>query len=1200
MPASSVSSAAAKSQRMSFVQQRLWFVEQLQSPVGIANPAVAVRIIGALEPERLAVHLGQTIARQDIFRTRFVLNANDAPEAQILPQSPFLLRQEDLAQQRKQLERRLQQEQQTHFDLTHPPLLRGLLLRLAETEHVLMLCAHPIVLDLPALVRFTNEWMLAFAHSVDGAPAQAISPPAASYGDYAHWQQQEWQSGAWNTALHEVCDTLRQVPEVLNLPWDHPRPAMQTHASQHLGLPVPPALLQGLAAVCERHALRLDAVVFGLYALLLGRLSSQTDLCIGVPVDTRASAALESLPGHFENLLPVRVPLAFDKSVLQILQDVQAHLDFMLARKALPYEKVLETLALPRSMQYSPLLQVAFSTQALALQSPVCNSLRFERYPLAPETSPYDLQLHAQLGDKPVFTWQFNTALLERRTVEHWHQYFLTLIQSATQGLDSKAGKIALLDDAQQQALLMHLTGDTAQIAHKQSLYGRVVLLSRQVPRHTAIIQGEQFVRYQSLVQQAEMWAAALRSLGVTPGERVVMAMPRSAEAVVALLAVWRAGGCAVPVPHECSEERARAVLLQIQPVLTLFHAGTPVSESMQRWRGAAQGVSEFSTLAGLPAVTNLREEAFPRMDAAALMFMTTEPTLADKSFSGDPRQAPAFVQVTHGALLNLFQSLALRLQLRANVQWLAMADFHSDISVLETMMPLLSGAGLVIANNAELEDIDAWVGLIKQRNITCMVAAPAQFRELVARTPLPQGCTLFCRNEVLNPEDANEFLKAGAAVVNLTGTPETTLVSALHLVLECKGLDNKNLDNKSHEGKAGEIDCDVAVGKPILNTRLRIVDEQGMQVLPGGSGELLVGGGAVSPGYWQRDDLNNVRFVQAAGDRYFRTGFRARLDSEGQVHLLERAVQRHDDVSGHPPAASLEMAVLHCWQQLLGRNDIGFEQAFSDLGGTSLAALRLAAHVNRYFGASLPLAVLLQAPTVRAQAWCLQNAGVPLSALSLQTPQTGDAGRVPWVFLFDEAGSIALWQTQLSAIPASVPVHVVQCHRYSESSSLKVLAQACLALLPDGPVALAGAGFGGALAAAMAAEAPKRVCRLAIIDTPVSWQAPLESPPAEVDSEEVTVADEHAAQLAHYHQQLWKQAPEFLLTMPVQCVTASCGITATGGARGWALYAATLDMMPLDGDRSDALKQWCAMTDFVISDVAAPTPLALESGEPA
>lgn len=1200
MPASSVSSAAAKSQRMSFVQQRLWFVEQLQSSVGIANPAVAVRIIGALEPERLAVHLGQTIARQDIFRTRFVLNANDAPEAQILPQSPFLLRQEDLAQQRKQLERRLQQEQQTHFDLTHPPLLRGLLLRLAETEHVLMLCAHPIVLDLPALVRFTNEWMLAFAHSVDGAPAPTMAPPAASYGDYAQWQQQEWQSGAWNTALHEVCDTLRQVPEVLNLPWDHPRPAMQTHTSQHLGLSVPPALLQGLAAVCERHALRLDAVVFGLYALLLGRLSSQTDLCIGVPVDTRASAALESLPGHFENLLPVRVPLAFDKSVLQILQDVQAHLDFMLARKALPYEKVLETLALPRSMQYSPLLQVAFSTQALALQSPVCNSLRFERYPLAPETSPYDLQLHAQLGDKPVFTWQFNTALLERRTVEHWHQYFLTLIQSATQGLDSKAGKIALLDDAQQQALLMHLTGDTAQIAHKQSLYGRVVLLSRQVPRHTAIIQGEQFVRYQSLVQQAEMWAAALRSLGVTPGERVVMAMPRSAEAVVALLAVWRAGGCAVPVPHECSEERARAVLLQIQPVLTLFHAGTPVSESMQRWRGAAQGVSEFSTLAGLPAVTNLREEAFPRMDAAALMFMTTEPTLADKSFSGDPRQAPAFVQVTHGALLNLFQSLALRLQLRANVQWLAMADFHSDISVLETMMPLLSGAGLVIANNAELEDIDAWVGLIKQRNITCMVAAPAQFRELVARTPLPQGCTLFCRNEVLNPEDANEFLKAGAAVVNLTGTPETTLVSALHLVLECKGLDNKHLDGKSHESKAGEIDCDVAVGKPILNTRLRIVDEQGMQVLPGGSGELLVGGGAVSPGYWQRDDLNNVRFVQAAGDRYFRTGFRARLDSEGQVHLLERAVQRHDDVSGHPPAASLEMAVLHCWQQLLGRNDIGFEQAFSDLGGTSLAALRLAAHVNRYFGASLPLAVLLQAPTVRAQAWCLQNAGVPLSALSLQTPQTGDAGRVPWVFLFDEAGSIALWQAQLSAIPASVPVHVVQCHRYSESSSLKVLAQACLALLPDGPVALAGAGFGGALAAAMAAEAPKRVCRLAMIDTPVSWQAPLESPPAEVDSEEVTVADEHAAQLAHYHQQLWKQAPEFLLTMPVQCVTASCGITSSGGARGWAMYATTLDLMPLDGDRADALKQWCAMTDFVISDVAAPTPLALEAGEPA
>lgn len=1163
MPASSVSSAA-KPQRMSFVQQRLWFVEQLQSPAGVANPAVAIRIIGAFEPEKLAVHLGQAITRQEIFRTRFVLNASDVPEAQVLPQAPFLLRQEDMSQQRKQLDKRLLQEVQARFDLTHPPLLRGLLLRLADTEHVLLLCAHPIVVDAPGLVRFANDWVAAFAHSLDGTPAEPLTSPAVSYGDFAAWQQQEWHNGAWSAALHEVCDTLRGVPDVLELPWDHPRPDLQVHGVSAVGLPVPPALISTLTTLCERYSLRLEPALFGLYALLLARVSSQTDLCIGVPVDTRASASVDALPGHFENLLPLRARLAFDKPVAQLLQEMQSHYDFMLARKALPYEKVLEALALPRSVRYSPLLQVAFSTQPLSLHSPVCNSLRFERFPLAPDSSPFDLQLHVALGDKPVFTWQYNNALLERRTVEQWHQYFVTLLNSVAQGFDAPAGRVALLDDARQQALLAQLTGDTAQLAQKQSLYGRIALLSRQVPRHTAIIQGEQFVRYQPLVQQAEMWAASLRSLGVSNGERVVLAMPRSAEAIVALLAVWRAGGCAVPVPHDLSEERARAVLLQCQPAVTLFHAGTPVSEDMQRWRSAAQGVCNFSTLAGLPAVTNLREEALPRMDALAVLFMVSE--TGDKT--ADARHAPAFVQVTHGALLNLFQSLALRLQLRASVQWLSMSEFHDDLCLVESLMPLLSGAGLVIANPLDLEDDDAFLALVKQRNITCMAGTSARFRTLLTRHAMPAGMTLLCRNEPLSDDALQAFLDAGVTWVTLTGTAETTGVCALDIV-------RKQGDN--------DAAC-VNLGKPMLNTRLRIVDEQGMQVLPGGSGDLLVGGGGVSPGYWQRDDLNNERFVQANGERYFRTGFTARLDSIGRVHLLERTQAQATVTVSQLPAAALEQAVLRCWQQMLGRDDIGVEQSFTDLGGTSLAALRLAAHVNRYFGASLPLAVLLQTPTVRAQAWCLQNAGVPLSPLSLQCWQAGEAGLLPWVFLHDEQGSISHWQVHLTAIPASVPVYALQCNRYGEAASLQALAEECLGLLPEGPVLLAGAGFGGALAAAMGLQAPSRVRRVVMIDTPVRWEAR----PAPVDAPENTeesVADEHAEQLSHHYQQLWKQPPEGVLEMPVQLLISK--ETPTDGHREWALHAAALDVLPMEGDRARLQAQWFAQAGFVVSQEA-------------
>lgn len=1195
MPASSVSSAAAKSQRMSFVQQRLWFVEQLQSPAGVANPAVAIRIIGALEPEKLGVHLGQAVTRQEVFRTRFVLNASDVPEAQVLAQAPFLLRQEDMSQQRKQLEKRLQQELQARFDLTHPPLLRGLLIRLADTEHVLLLCAHPVVVDACSLVRFANDWMADFAHSIDGAGDPQVAAAAVGYGDFAAWQQQEWHNGTWNAALHEICDSLQGVPEVLALPWDRPRPDLQTHDVSMAGLPVPAVLLGKLSALCEQHSLRLETVLFGLYALLLARISSQTDVCIGMPVDTRASTSVDSLPGHFENLLPLRVRVAFDKPVLQLLQDIQTHYDFMVARKALPYEKVLETLALPRSVRYAPLLQVAFSTQPRGLQSPVCKSLRFERFPLAPDSSPFDLQLHVALRDKQndkqseqtLFTWQYNNALLERRTVEQWHQYFLTLLNSVTQNIDVPAGRVALLDEAQQQALLAQLSGDSVQIALKQSLYGRIALLSRQVPRHTAIIQGEQFVRYQSLVQQTEMWAASLRSLGVNAGERVVLAMPRSAEAIVALLAVWRAGGCAVPVPHDIPEERARAILQHCQPALTLFHAGTPVSEESQRWRSAAQGIGQFSTLAGLPAVTNLRDEALPRMDAPAVFFLAPESGEATM----DSRHAPAFAQVTHGALLNLFQSLSLRLQLRASVQWLSMAEFHDVTCLVESLMPLLSGAGLVIASPQELESDDAWLALVKQRNITCMVGDVARFRPLLARHAMPAGMTLLSRNEVIADDALQAFLDAGATWVNLTGTAETAGVCALDVVAR----------------KSGDAECaPLQIGKPVLNTRLRVIDEQGMQVLPGGSGELLVGGGSVSPGYWQRDDLNNERFVQANGERYFRTGFHVRLDSAGRLHLLDRVLTRAIETSDPLPAASLEQAVLRCWQLMLGRDDIDVEQSFADLGGTSLAALRLAAHINRYFGAELPLAVLLQTATVRAQAWCLQNAGVPLSAMSLLVWQKGEPGCLPWVFLHDEQGSTGHWQAHLTSIPACVPVYALQCNRYGEAASMVALAEECLALLPEGHVLLAGAGFGGALAAAMGAQAPARIRRVVMIDTPLCWEAL----PVPVEGAEVAddVTDEHAEQLSNHYHQLWKQPPANILQMPVQLLTGASG--TNDSHRAWALYAATLDVVPIfdvvpvvdgvpkQGDRSHLLAQWFAQTDLIVRDTVTPDPEAHECPE--
>ncbi|CBL43661.1 probable non-ribosomal peptide synthetase protein [gamma proteobacterium HdN1] len=1173
MSVSPQSSTVICSHRLSFVQQRRWFMEQLQSPSGVSNAAVGVRIYGALDCQQLVAHLNTAVAAQAIFRSRYVLGGDDAPEAQVLAESGFQLREEDFSQQYVQsnadklLERRLQQEQQVKFDLAQPPLLTGVLLKLAENEHLLVLVAHPIVADPHSLGRFVAAWLKRFVVQIDqGKDAGGVDEARTrDYGHYADWQQQQWRDSAWVTALREVSDTLHGAHRALELPWDHRRATAPARTVYSLALPVSPNVLARLAGTGERHGLRLDAMLCGLYALLLARLSSQTGFCLGMPVNSCPQEWQDVGCGPFENLLPLRAQLAFDETLLQWLLDMQAHLDFMLARRMLPIEKVQEALAAPAAGGQLPWLRVAFACQQQPSSYPVCNSLRFEPICLRSERSLFDLQLTVLTGDKPHFVWQFNRDLLEKGTIEQWHRYLLTLLESASTGMEASAGSVALLDRAQQQQLLKQLSGGDIKIAREQSLYGRIALLARQVPRHTAIIQGERFVRYQSLVQQAEGWAAALRDLGVKRGARVVMPMPRSAEAFVALLAVWRAGGCAVPVPQRYSEEQARTLLLQVQPVVVLFHAGSPVSEHMKCWRGAASGVCEFTSLMGLANDGRLREEPAPAQDGFAVMLTKG---------STDPRHVPVFIPITHGALLALFHSLTQRMQLRANAQWLAMAEFYQDISLVEALMPLLSGACLVVAEPNDLETVDQWAVLIQQRSVTCMIAPPERFHELLQHHALPAESYLFSRNHSLKPDWLQEFLHAGATVVNLFGTPESGIINALQIVRDLRG---------------GVMEEGVSLGAPLQNTHLRILDEQMAQVMPGGIGDLLVGGDVVSPGYWQRDELVRERFVQVGGDCYFRTGFRARLASDGQVFLVE-ATREEIEPPQALPHPSLEQAVLRCWQFMLERDEIDPEQPFAELGGSSLVALRLVAHVNRYFGATLPLAMLLQAATVRAQAWCLQGAGVSVEPLSLQTLHAGSAGSMPWVLLFDEYGSVASWKAQYAQILAtkdshsaagvhgqhgsvydqvlmSTPVFALHCNRYEGAKSLAELGGECIAALPEGRFVLAGAGFGGALAAAIAMQIPERISRLELLDAPPKWDEPLA---AEAKSE-------HEEQLALFHRQLWRDGVCGVFAMPVRAWLPAQGLLALGAASGWELSAKSLDVVRVEGGRDSLLSRWFA-----------------------
>ncbi|NHZ35817.1 non-ribosomal peptide synthetase, partial [Massilia rubra] len=562
---------------LSFAQQRLWFLDQLDHAAGAAyHMPAGLRLSGQLDTDALVRALDRIVARHESLRTCFV-EVDGMPWQRIgAAGQGMALARHDLShlrghEQEQALAAQAQDESAAPFDLARGPLIRARLLRLGEREHVLLVTQHHIVSDgwsVGVLVREFAALYTAFRQALE----DPLAPLAIQYADYALWQRDYLQGEALERQRGFWSAHLAGAPALLELPTDHPRPARQSHTGASVAFALPAALTAQLQALGQRHGATLFMVLLGAWSVLMSRLSGQDDVVIGTPVANRQRAEVEPLIGFFVNTLAVRVRLDADLSVAQLLEQVKGTLLDAYAHQDIPFEQVVETLNPTRSLSHSPLFQVMLTLNntppgaALALPG-----LRLAQLEQPGTVTPFDLSLAlVEVEGGLACGLTFATDLFEEASISRLIDCWRCLLDAMAGDEHARTGRLPLLTSPMRKQLLSDFNASSASFPAEKlihQLFEEQVVL--QAATRAVTYEGSH-LSYGELNDRANQLAHYLIGLGVGPDVRVAICLERSLDLVVGLLAILKAGGAYVPLDPTYPRERLADMLADCAPRLVL------------------------------------------------------------------------------------------------------------------------------------------------------------------------------------------------------------------------------------------------------------------------------------------------------------------------------------------------------------------------------------------------------------------------------------------------------------------------------------------------------------------------------------------------------------------------------------------------------------------------------------------------------
>ncbi|MEW6742261.1 MAG: amino acid adenylation domain-containing protein [Planctomycetota bacterium] len=854
---------------LSFAQERLWFLYQMD-PQSSAYNLQQTKLL-KYRPDVVQKALTELAARQQILRTTYA--TRDAELVQVVhPASVVPLPVVDLSglpgdQLKDVIVSQARDEAKRPFDLTSGPVWRALALSLADGSLALILTMHHIASDGWSLATISRELdALCEAHE-HGQTAQLPDLPL-QYRDYAVWQRRWLQDEILRQELAYWRETLAGSPPTLDLPADLPRPAIQTYAGAAHLLRLSPPLSAALKGLSKSEEASLFMTMLAVFKTLLWRYTGQTDIVVGTPIAGRSRREVQNLIGLFLNELVLRTDLSGDPTFRQLLHRVRDTTLGAYAHQDLPFEKIVEALQPQRDLSRSPIFQVFFNMLIVPAQDEdvrrLASGLWADSGSVAETHSQFDLSLSVRdEGERITLVFVYNTDLFTAPTIERMAGHLRSVAEAVAADPDQRLSQLPLLTDAERTQLLVEWNR-TQHEWPDQPVHELFAQQVTRTPDACAVDFEGKGLTYRDLEIRANRLAHHLRKLGVGPETKVGLFVERSLDLVVGVLGILKAGGAYFPLDPAYPRDRlafmlgdSRASVLVTQEALP---AELPAAETKVVCLDRDQSQIEQES------------DASPRVpyDAGNLAYMI---------YTSGSTGKPKGVEISHGALLNFLNAMREEPGLTASDVLLAVTTLSFDIAALEIFLPLTVGARVVVASRPVASDGMALARLLDASGATVMQATPATWRMLIASGWRGDPrLKILCGGDALPRDLAAKLLERGGCVWNLYGPTETTVWSTVHRVTAREG--------------------PVAIGRPIANTEIYILDAC-LQPLPAGvPGELHIGGAGVARGYWNRPELTAERFIRHpfSADpraRLYRTGDRARYLEGGEIEHLGRLDQQ-------------------------------------------------------------------------------------------------------------------------------------------------------------------------------------------------------------------------------------------------------------------------------------------------------------------
>ncbi|HEU4557490.1 MAG TPA: amino acid adenylation domain-containing protein [Longimicrobium sp.] len=854
---------------LSYAQQRLWFLHQMEPESPFYNIPAAVRLSGELDAAALRRALLEIVRRHEALRTTFLATAEGS--AQVVHPAPhdFDLPIHDFSSlSRQQADgeamRVARDDAETPFDLTRDRMLRAVLVRLSGDEHVLVLNLHHVAGDGWSIGVLFRELAALYEAFAAGRPSP-LPMPVVQYADYAVWQREWLREEVLEDQLAYWRNRLAGAPAVLELPTDRARPAVQTYRGEVIPFEVPAELTSRLREAARREGGTLFMVLLAGFDLLIHRLSGRDDVVVGSPIAGRVRREVEGLIGFFVNTMALRTDLSGDPTVAELIGRVREATLEAYAHQDLPFERVVEELQPERTLSHNPLFQVAFALQNVKMEPVDAPGLRLKLEDVDSGTSKFDMFLE-MLEDGSVLrgNLEYATDLWERATVERMIALLIRLLDALAGERSLPVSRARLLEDAEAIAQVRDWNHTARPYPRDASIHELFQERALATPNAVALEWVGGKMTYAELDIRSNRLAHHLIGLGVRPDQPVAIAADRSAAMVVAVLGILKAGGAYVPINPKYPKSRVALML----------------DDS-----GARVLITETALAGALPAhglATVLLDGDAPRI-AAQPPHPTGVEVAADSTayimYTSGSTGRPKGVIVPHRAVLRLVLNSDFA-RFGADEVWLQLAPIAFDASTLELWAPLLNGGRLALYPPVPVDPAELG-GFIRRHGVTSAWLTAGLFHQMVDTSLETIGGLhqLLAGGDVLSVSHVSRVLDAFPHVrlINGYGPTENTTFSC------CRTIVDADAERAS-----------IPIGGPIANSTAYVLDRNLHPAGPDVPGELFVGGDGVARGYLKAHAFTAERylpdpFVDRAGVRMYRTGDRVRRRPDGSIEFLGR-----------------------------------------------------------------------------------------------------------------------------------------------------------------------------------------------------------------------------------------------------------------------------------------------------------------------